>query len=123
MSQAQLVERPTIDSDTIPFGLKKLVLGKQEAISAANPDWTREQPGRWWEPGPRLLRSIRGYQKWKGRAGLFGLFLSKFYVLRHRFWSVVSGAEIPLNCHIAGGLLLPHPNGIVIHPDAVVGPN
>ena len=28
-----------------------------------------------------------------------------------------------LNCNLGGGLLLPHPNGIVIHPDAQIGPN
>jgi serine O-acetyltransferase len=28
-----------------------------------------------------------------------------------------------LNCRLGGGLLLPHPNGIVIHPDAAIGPN
>lgn len=44
-------------------------------------------------------------------------------VMRHRFWSAVSGADIPLNCQIGGGLLLPHPNGVVIHPDARIGPN
>jgi serine O-acetyltransferase len=36
---------------------------------------------------------------------------------------VVTGADIPLNCKLGGGLLLPHPNGIVIHPDAEIGPN
>ena len=35
----------------------------------------------------------------------------------------MSGAEIPLNCQIEGGLLLPHPNGVVIHPAARIGPN
>jgi serine O-acetyltransferase len=44
-------------------------------------------------------------------------------VLRHHFWSVITGADIPLNCRLGGGLLLPHPNGIVIHPDADIGPN
>jgi serine O-acetyltransferase len=44
-------------------------------------------------------------------------------VLRHRFWSIVTGAEIPLATQIGGGLLILHPNGIVIHPDAHVGPN
>jgi serine O-acetyltransferase len=44
-------------------------------------------------------------------------------VLEHRFWSVVTGADIPLNSHLGGGLLLIHPSGIVIHPDATVGPN
>jgi serine O-acetyltransferase len=44
-------------------------------------------------------------------------------VLRHRFWSAITGAEISLGTRIGGGLLLPHPNGIVIHPDATIGPN
>jgi len=44
-------------------------------------------------------------------------------VLRHRWWSMVTGADVPLNCKIGGGLLLPHPNGVVIHPDAEIGPN
>jgi serine O-acetyltransferase len=49
--------------------------------------------------------------------------LKRWAVLRHRFWSAVSGADIPLNCQIGGGLLLPHPNGVVIHPAAHIGPN
>jgi serine O-acetyltransferase len=36
---------------------------------------------------------------------------------------VVCGAEIDLNCNIGGGLLMPHPNGIVIHPKAIIGLN
>ena len=35
----------------------------------------------------------------------------------------MSGADIPLTCQLGGGLLIPHPNGIVIHPDAQIGPN
>jgi len=35
----------------------------------------------------------------------------------------VSGAEIDLSCQIGGGLLIPHPNGIVIHPKSTIGPN
>ena len=44
-------------------------------------------------------------------------------VFQYRFWSAISGADIPLNSKIGGGLLMPHPNGIVIHPDAQIGPN
>jgi serine O-acetyltransferase len=44
-------------------------------------------------------------------------------VLQHRFWSVVTGADIPLNARIGGGLLIPHPNGIVLHPGAPIGVN
>jgi serine O-acetyltransferase len=36
---------------------------------------------------------------------------------------VVTGADIPLNSKIGGGLAIPHPNGIVIHPNAKIGPN
>ena len=53
----------------------------------------------------------------------FALIRKWLAVLAHRFWSVVSGADIALNSKIGGGLILPHPNGIVIHPDAVIGPN
>jgi serine O-acetyltransferase len=45
------------------------------------------------------------------------------FILEHRFWSVVTGADIPLNSQLGGGLILPHPNGVVIHPDAQIGVN
>jgi serine O-acetyltransferase len=57
------------------------------------------------------------------RGGLLAAIFCKCLVLRHRFWSVVTGADIPLNCNIGGGLLIPHPNGIVIHPGAQIGVN
>jgi serine O-acetyltransferase len=92
-------------------------------ISAEVPDWTRERPRQFWDPGRRLLLTVRRYQFWQARGGLFGKFCCKFVVLRHRFWSVVTGAEIPLTCQVGGGLLIPHPNGIVIHADAKIGVN
>jgi serine O-acetyltransferase len=92
-------------------------------ISAREPDWERERPRRLWDPPRRLLRSLRRYQRWHLRAGPLARLISRFAVLEHRFWSVVTGADIPLNCRIAGGLLLIHPSGIVIHPKAIVGPN
>lgn len=54
---------------------------------------------------------------------MIGRFLKAAAVVQHRFWSVITGSEIPLNCQIEGGLLLPHPNGIVIHPSVSIGPN
>lgn len=36
---------------------------------------------------------------------------------------MATGTDIPLNSRIAGGLLLPHPNGIVVHPESEIGPN
>lgn len=88
------------------------------------PDWSRERKRPWaWDPSRSLLASIRAYQRFARRRAPWWRLLRMVAVLRHRFWSVVTGAEIPLNCQIAGGLLLPHPNGVVIHPDVVIGPN
>lgn len=92
-------------------------------ISPTDPDWSRENIRGFWDVGRKLLRSIRRYQYWNSKSGLLAKILSKYYVIPYRFWSAVSGAEIPLNCRIGGGLLIPHPNGIVIHPDVSIGPN
>ena len=92
-------------------------------ISATEPDWSRERCLGWWSPSQQLLKSIRQYQKWRSCWGIIGRFISAWNVLEHRFWSIVTGADIPLNCQIQGGLLLIHPNGIVIHPSASIGPN
>lgn len=96
--------------------------GDNVQYSSTVPDWSREAPQRMWDPSRRLLRSIRQYQRHR-KAGLFHGLMRKYWAAQHRFWSVVTQAEIDLNCQIGGGLLLPHPNGIVIHPDAVIGPN
>lgn len=94
-------------------------------ISAETADWSREyKPLFQWIPSRSLLASIRDYQRLSLSSNIFSrIILSKIAVLRHRFWSVVTGAEIPVNCKIGGGLLIPHPNGIVIHPQAKIGPN
>lgn len=92
-------------------------------ISATEPDWSREKCCRWWDPSRQLLKSIRGYQKWQTRGGIIGRFLRTYNLIQHRFWSVVTGADIPVSCQIEGGLVLPHPNGVVIHPAAYIGPN
>lgn len=94
----------------------------QSEISATTPDWTREHCPSFWNPGRQLLRSIRSYQRWKAKS-IPLRWVAYYWVLQHRFWSALAGADIPLNANIGGGLLLPHPNGIVIHPAAVIGPN
>lgn len=87
------------------------------------PDWSRERPRKFWDPGRRLLRSIRKYQFADQRIFPNRWILKKYWAIQHRFWSIVTGAEIDLNAKIGGGLLIPHPNGIVIHPDARIGCN
>jgi serine O-acetyltransferase len=93
-------------------------------VSADTPDWSREAKAFWsWHPSRSLLASLRAYQKVRGRAGLLSSLWRLIAILRHRFWTAVTGADIPLGCQIEGGLILPHPNGIVIHPDSKIGPN
>lgn len=86
--------------------------------SATDPDWSREYKRFWqWYPSRSLLASIRAYQRARGPVS------RKLAVLRHRIWSIVTGADIPIGTRIAGGLLMPHPNGIVISPNSTIGPN
>jgi serine O-acetyltransferase len=93
-------------------------------ISATEPDWSREAKRFWsWHPSRSLLASIRCYQRLAGRRSPWSRIVSKVAVLRHLFWSTVTGADIPINTQIGGGLLMPHPNGIVINADARIGPN
>jgi len=92
--------------------------------SAAIPDWSRETKSFFsWQPNRSLLGTLRSYEKWYLSRSPLAFLMRKMTVLRHRFWSAITGAEISLGTRIGGGLLLPHPNGIVIHPDATIGPN
>ena len=93
-------------------------------VSADIPDWSREIPVKFWDPGRRLLRTIRKYQALSVKSNNFVYrIIKKYWVIEYIFWSVITGAEIDLSCQIGGGLLIPHPNGIVIHPNAIIGPN
>lgn len=93
-------------------------LDERKAIgnSASEPDWQREF-AKGWMPGAKLVRTVRDWQD--TRNGV----MRKIAVLRHRFWSAVTGADIPVNSKISGGFLIPHPSGIVIHPEVEIGPN
>lgn len=94
-----------------------------QQVSATLPDETRECRRGWWDPSRQLLHSVRSYQRWRRQWGVIGRAVRAYHVLRHRFWSALTGAEVPLDCTIGPGLLMPHPNGIVIHPDVVIGVN
>lgn len=98
----------------------QVVGNADDGTSATEPDWSRERPVRLWDPSRRLLKSIRRYQ---GAHGPMAPFVRRWNVLQHHFWSVVTGADIPLTARLGGGLVMPHPNGIVIHPDTIIGPN
>jgi serine O-acetyltransferase len=70
-----------------------------------------------------MLAAYRAYQKWRNVDGIVATAARRAAVVQHRFWCVVSGCELPLNCEIGGGLLMPHPQGIIVHSSARLGPN
>ena len=97
---------------------------REVRVSADTPDWSREAKPFWqWHPARSLLASLRAFEAVRQSPRADHALRRRFAVLRHRFWSAVSGADIPLGCALGGGLLLPHPNGIVVHPGAKIGPN
>ena len=101
-----------------------ITISEYSTVSTTVPDWSREhKPFFAWHPSRSLLASIRAYQYYSTSDSLFHKLPKKIAVFRHLFWSIVTAADIPINCHIGGGLLIPHPNGIVIHPDARIGVN
>ncbi|WP_270732600.1 serine O-acetyltransferase [Shimia sp. Alg240-R146] len=98
-------------------------MSQDQTVSAEVADVGREAVRGFWDAGPKLVRSIRRYQAAKARGGLFGGIAAKYWVVVHKVWSLLTQCEVHLNMQIAGGLRLPHPTGIIVHPDAVIGPN
>lgn len=91
-------------------------------VSAETPDWSREAVGSVaWDPARQLLRTLRLYAQMRAK-GVPQAALAPI-VAAHRAWSVVCGCDIPLGTAIEGGLLLPHPRGVVVHGEAQIGPN
>jgi serine O-acetyltransferase len=69
-----------------------------------------------------LIQSILDYQRFADRKDLLGKLLKQFASLRHKVWSAITASDIHRMSHICADLDMPHPNGIVIHQDAVIGP-
>jgi serine O-acetyltransferase len=88
----------------------------EEAIRATQLVWPRERLtfGEW-SPGKCLRSSLRDHQRWQ----LAGAWAAG----RHVFSSAMAETGIPLIRPIGGGLRLPHPHGVVIHPRVCVVPH
>jgi serine O-acetyltransferase len=69
--------------------------------------------------GFRLMLLHRAAQAARGRFGPLGRFASALISVVNR---TLHGCSIAPTARVAGGLILPHPQGIVIGPGAVVGP-
>ena len=69
----------------------------------------------------RLLASIHAYQHHRARVGPWHSLMRKGARLRHVFWSIITQSDIAPQANLGRRLMLPHPNGVVIHEDAVIG--
>ncbi|MBO6940762.1 MAG: serine acetyltransferase [Deltaproteobacteria bacterium] len=95
---------------------------REPEVSAVEPDWSREEVGPLeWSPARQLLRTLRLYARLRDR-GVPRRALAPI-VVAHRAWSAAAGADIPLGTDIGGGLLIPHPQGVVVHGESTIGPN
>ena len=96
----------------------------EPSISATVPDWSREEHHYgYWNPGKYVLRAHRRYQRWKGRWGIVGKIVCKAAVVQNRIWGLLTGCDIPVTVKLGGGLMMPHPQGIIVYGEASIGPN
>ena len=70
-----------------------------------------------------LIKSTRDFRRHSVGKGLGSIVLRKIARFRQRFWSVITHSDIVPGADLGEGLKLPHPNGIVIHQDAIIGRN
>lgn len=87
-------------------------------------DWAREErDSSFFNAGRHMLRAIRRYQYFKNRWGLLGKLICKISSIENSFWGLLSGCYLPIDGDFGGGLLLPHPSGIIVHNDVRIGVN
>ena len=91
--------------------------------SARLADWTRERVG-WFEfkSGHRLVGAMRAYQWWRAR-GWWGKPMRYVSAVRVHFWNILCACDVPADLQVGGGLMFPHANGIIVHPNAQIGVN
>jgi serine O-acetyltransferase len=68
-----------------------------------------------------LLAAIQNYQHFRDRHGIIPKILQKYYALKYLFFTIITSSDIHLHARFGARLSLPHPNGVVVHQDAIIG--
>jgi serine O-acetyltransferase len=68
-----------------------------------------------------LLSSIRRHQTYRERTGVIALFIRKMARVQYEILSILTGSDIDVRARFGLNLRLPHPNGVIIHGDVVIG--
>jgi serine O-acetyltransferase len=69
----------------------------------------------------RLLASIEAFQYHRARRGPWHALMRKVARARYLLWSIITQSDIEPRATLGRRLMIPHPNGVVIHEDAIVG--
>jgi serine O-acetyltransferase len=73
-------------------------------ITGCEPDWSREHKTVFsWCPSRSLHASIRAYQRHSCSRKPLSEVAAKITIFRHRFWSAVTGADIPISVKMGKG--------------------
>jgi serine O-acetyltransferase len=74
-----------------------------------------------WKLSIALVRSVHDYNRHKDKPGLTARLLKKYARARHLLLSMLTASDIAPGARLGARLKLPHPNGVVVHEDAVIG--
>lgn len=68
-----------------------------------------------------LIRSIRDYKRYSSQTGVIPSFLRRYASIRHLVLSILTSSDISKHADISDDLKLPHPTGVVMHRDVIIG--
>jgi serine O-acetyltransferase len=71
--------------------------------------------------GTAVVRSVRAYKRYEDKPGLINKLIRKYWRLSHFFWSVVTSSHVGLGATIGQRVSLPHPIGVVVHANSIIG--
>lgn len=76
-----------------------------------------------WRASGGLVNSIKLYNAHRNKSGLSHGAMRKFARAKHLVLSILTSSDLGIGVQFGEGLNLPHPTGIVIHPEVVIGSN
>lgn len=101
-----------------------LTAGTTRKVKETEANWEKERKSLFeWSPSKALIKSYRQYNKICKLDNIFLFPIRQVLKWKFRFWSAFTGSDIHPSATIAGGLVLPHPTGVVIHRNAIIGSN
>lgn len=68
-----------------------------------------------------LIDSIHAYQRHKARRGPVASLMRKLARVRYLVLRIITSTDIGIEARLGRGLKIPHPMGVVVHREAVIG--